>query len=138
MKLKVITSIAIEKNKKFLVLKRSKHDTMPGLWEFPGGKVEAGETLKNSAEREVLEEAGVNPKRLDYRGYSERFKEDRDEDTGYHTIVHHFYCNDFTGEIKISEEHEEFKWKSKEEILSMKEGKDIGSDTAIFFNLKFG
>ncbi|MBU5537678.1 MAG: NUDIX domain-containing protein [Candidatus Aenigmatarchaeota archaeon] len=39
MKLKVITSVAIEKDGKFLILKRSSYDTLPGMWEFPGGKV---------------------------------------------------------------------------------------------------
>ncbi|MEM5805949.1 MAG: NUDIX hydrolase, partial [Candidatus Aenigmatarchaeota archaeon] len=95
MKLKVITSVAIEKDGKFLILKRSSYDTLPGMWEFPGGKVKAGEKLIDSAKREVIEESGLTLNKLIYKGYSERFSEDRSVQTGYHTIIHHFYCKDF-------------------------------------------
>lgn len=135
MKIKIITSIVIEKDGKFLIMKRAPHDTMPGLWEFPGGKVDAEEKLIDSAKREVKEESGLIPNKLEYKGYTERFSEDRNVKSGYHTIVHHFYCNDFNGEIKVSEEHTEFKWVTKSEILKMKVGKEVGNDTVEFFKL---
>lgn len=92
MKIKAITSIAIEKNGKYLILKRSPYDTMPRLWEFPGGKLDVGEKLEDSAKREVIEETGLIPNKMKYKGYSERFSEDRNVQSGYHTIVHHFYA----------------------------------------------
>lgn len=136
MKIKIITSIAIENNGKFLILKRSPHDTMPRMWEFPGGKVDDGEKLKDSAKRETMEESGLIPNKLEYKGYSERFSEDRNVQSGYHTIVHHFYCDDFKGKVKLSEEHTDFKWVTKGEIMKMKAGEEIGSDTVEFFKLK--
>jgi len=136
MQFKIITSTCIEKNKKFLILKRSKNDTMPGLWEFPGGKIVIGEKLKESAKREVFEETGLTIKNIEYIGYSERFSEDRNVKSGYHTLVHHFYCSSFKNDLKISEEHEKFKWSTEKEILSMKIGREIGTDTINFFNLR--
>lgn len=137
MKIKVIASIAVENDGKFLILKRSPHDTMPNLWEFPGGKIIVGEKIEDSARRELLEETGIEATELEYKGYTERFSEDREFYSGYHTIVHHFYAKRFKGNVKLSEEHSSFKWLTKDEILKMKVGEEIGSDTAAFFDLKF-
>jgi len=132
MKVKVITSIAVEMKGKFLVVRRAPHDTMPLLWEFPGGKLESDETLEQCAIREVEEETGLKTKNAEYKGVSERFNEDRNYNSGRHTIVHHFYVKKFTGEVKLSRDHTDFKWLTKKEILKMKVSKDIGTDTIYF------
>jgi mutator protein MutT len=44
---------------KFLIGQRPEGKPLAGLWEFPGGKVEAGETPAEAAARECLEEVGV-------------------------------------------------------------------------------
>ena len=44
---------------KILIDKRRLGDSFGGLWEFPGGKKEAGETIENCIKREVLEELGI-------------------------------------------------------------------------------
>ncbi|MBU5537128.1 MAG: NUDIX domain-containing protein [Candidatus Aenigmatarchaeota archaeon] len=134
MGMKIITSIAIEKNNKFLILKRAQNETYGSMWEFPGGKVDANEKLVECAKREVIEESGLIPNKIIYKGYSERFTEEINGDSG-HVIVHHFYCNDFKGKVKLSREHTDFKWITKEEILKMKMGGEIRSDTVEFFRL---
>lgn len=132
MRIKMITSIAIEKDGKFLIIKRAEHDTMPGMWEFSGGKVDPKETLEQCAKREVKEETGMKARNIEYKGVSERFSEDRNTNAGYHTIVHHFYTNKFNGKVRLSKDHTDSKWLTKEEILKMKVGKDIGTDTVCF------
>lgn len=134
--IKVITSVAVEKNGKFLIVKRNQDETMPGLWEFPGGKLNPDETLENCAIRELLEESGLEATKIEYRGYTERFVEDRGFKSSCHTLAHHFYVSKFKGEVRLSEEHQDFKWITKEEIFKMKVGKEIGTDTIQFFNLK--
>lgn len=47
------------KGPKLLVTKRPKGAHLAGLWEFPGGKRERGESFEACAEREVLEEVGL-------------------------------------------------------------------------------
>jgi A/G-specific adenine glycosylase len=49
----------IERNGKYLIQKRPSSGLLAGLWEFPGGKREPGETLEEALAREVREELGV-------------------------------------------------------------------------------
>jgi 8-oxo-dGTP diphosphatase len=59
---KTATPIAIavvEHDDRFLIGRRPPGVTLAGFWEFPGGKVEIGETAAECAARECLEEAGV-------------------------------------------------------------------------------
>jgi 8-oxo-dGTP diphosphatase len=45
---------------KVLIARRPVGDRLAGLWEFPGGKIETGETPQACLEREMAEEFGVN------------------------------------------------------------------------------
>ena len=54
-----VSAALIEQRGEFLIARRSAQDTLGGFWEFPGGKVEKGETLQECLEREILEELGV-------------------------------------------------------------------------------
>ena len=52
----VVTAAVIEQNGRFLVTRRPRGVHLEGLWEFPGGKCEPGETHVASLEREIAEE----------------------------------------------------------------------------------
>lgn len=56
---KEIVVAAIRKNGRYLLGKRPADGLLGGLWEFPGGKVEAGEDHERALMREVLEELGI-------------------------------------------------------------------------------
>ena len=59
----VIPSIALGDNDgRILLAKRPRNKPMAGLWEFPGGKIENGETPEQALMREIDEELGVNTK----------------------------------------------------------------------------
>ena len=57
--MKRVSAALIEQRGEFLIARRSAQETLGGFWEFPGGKVEKGETPQECLEREILEELGV-------------------------------------------------------------------------------
>ena len=57
--MKVVTAAIIQDQGRFFVARRGPGEKLAGLWEFPGGKVEPGETLQESLTREIKEELGV-------------------------------------------------------------------------------
>src|SRR5262245_31633618 len=59
MNITVVVAAIVQRNGKILITRRFDHVHLPGLWEFPGGKVEAAESLEAALEREILEELGV-------------------------------------------------------------------------------
>jgi len=63
----MITVVAaiIRRHGRILICRRMNHVHLPGLWEFPGGKVEGGESLKAALKREILEELDVDVDVLD-------------------------------------------------------------------------
>jgi len=55
----VVLAAVIERDGRFLVTRRLDHGHLPGVWEFPGGKCEAGESHEACLARELMEELGV-------------------------------------------------------------------------------
>ncbi len=50
----------IFQDEKILVCQRTRHQTMPLKWEFPGGKIEPGEQPRDALHRELEEELGID------------------------------------------------------------------------------
>ncbi|HCC48927.1 MAG TPA: 8-oxo-dGTP diphosphatase MutT [Elusimicrobia bacterium] len=60
--MKQVTAAVIEKDGKILIAQRRRGDVLAGKWEFPGGKLEQGETPEACLRRELMEEFGVDTK----------------------------------------------------------------------------
>ena len=61
MKTVLVSAVAlIDVDGRVLLAQRPEGKSMAGLWEFPGGKVEAGETPEAALIRELEEELGIN------------------------------------------------------------------------------
>ncbi len=85
-----------------VLLIRKKKGFGIGKYNGVGGKVEEGESLEEAARREVVEEVGVEPLDLEYRGVL-KFYSSRDEPDW---IVHVFVCRRFRGTPRPSDEAE--------------------------------
>lgn len=108
-KKKVIAGL-IKKDNTFLIAQRAKKDFLYGKWEFPGGKMEQGETEQECLKRELREEFGIEAIIGDY----------------FHTVSFEhknqpmemlvFFVPSFSGEITLYEHHQ-VKWVKKEDLL---------------------
>jgi len=58
--MKRVVAALIVKDGKILVCQRTRHQTMPLKWEFPGGKIEEGEQPRDALRRELEEELGID------------------------------------------------------------------------------
>ena len=57
--MKRVVAALILQDGKLLVCQRTRHQTMPLKWEFPGGKIEEGEQPRDALRRELDEELGI-------------------------------------------------------------------------------
>jgi 8-oxo-dGTP diphosphatase len=60
MSVKRVVAALIWKHGSVLICQRTRHQTMPLKWEFPGGKIEEGEQPRDALRRELEEELGIN------------------------------------------------------------------------------
>jgi 8-oxo-dGTP diphosphatase len=58
--MKRVVAAIIRRGDEILVCQRTRHQTMPLKWEFPGGKIEHGEQPRDALRRELDEELGIN------------------------------------------------------------------------------
>jgi 8-oxo-dGTP diphosphatase len=58
--MKRVVAALVFQDEKILVCQRTRHQTMPLKWEFPGGKIEPGEQPRDALHRELDEELGID------------------------------------------------------------------------------
>ena len=111
----VLTAILKDKDL-LLVVKRNENDDLyPGAWEFPGGHLEDGETLKDGLKRELEEEIGFTD---DFEPIITHYYDEVKEKNGklIHDLEIDFIINVDSSKVnvKLSEEHCDYKWVTKD------------------------
>ena len=96
---------------KYLILRRSAASkNNAGKWDFPGGKVDAGERFDEALTREVEEETGLKINLLRLAGSAQSQARDR-------IIVYLFMEAESAGSsVCLSSEHTEYRWVSTQEL----------------------
>jgi 8-oxo-dGTP diphosphatase len=100
-------SAAIFRGGKLLLLKRAKSPGH-GFWSLPGGRVEFGESLHIALAREVDEEAGLKIDIVALAGWREVLP--ATGGSGGHYLIMSFAARWSAGEVRLNEEHDDFKW----------------------------
>lgn len=104
-----VVAAIIKRNDTYFLARRAAHKVHPGKWEFPGGKINKGETPEKALERELFEEFGIMSK------------------SGKHVLSHQFDYGTFQinlmayevsyhgGPFKLTD-HDQIAWVRLEEI----------------------
>ena len=107
-KFDVVAAIII-KDDKYFIAQRNRNKHMGLSWEFPGGKVEEGESFEIALKREIEEELNIEI------NIKNKLGEENYQDDKINVKLHYFICSHFNGEIILSE-HEDSAWVTKNEF----------------------
>jgi 8-oxo-dGTP diphosphatase len=108
--IEVVAAIIIHNNQ-ILCVQRSENklNYISQKWEFPGGKIEVGETREETIKREILEELKLNIK------VEEEFITVSHQYPDFHLTMHSFICSTENKELTLTE-HIDYKWLNKNEL----------------------
>ena len=115
-KLHIVAVVAVIRNDegKFLVLKRHEREVAyPGMYTFPGGKVEENDTVQETLEKEVREETGLVLKRGKVLLKDKSFV----RPDGQTVKAFSYLCDvENTNGVKISDDFTDYRWVTLEEL----------------------
>lgn len=109
-KIEVVAAVIVRDDKIFATQRG--YGEFKGGWEFPGGKMEPGETPQEALHREIQEELETEIKVGDFITTVEY------DYPNFHLTMHCFICSIISGNLTLLE-HEDARWLSKDELNSV-------------------
>ena len=116
---KIVLTGILKDDNEFLIVKRNENNELyPGAWEFPGGHLENGETIKDGLKRELFEEIGFNE---EFDPIITHYYDEIKNKKGnlIYNLEIDFIINVNKNDINVilSNEHCDYKWVGKESSL---------------------
>ncbi|SDB46927.1 8-oxo-dGTP diphosphatase [Desulfonatronum thiosulfatophilum] len=100
--IKVVAAVAWREGR-YLAVQRPEGKPMAGFWEFPGGKVEPGETLEQALVRELREELAITPENFF------PWREKKHQYPDFHVHLYFFWVTSFQG-MPVPLENQDLAW----------------------------
>lgn len=119
-----VGALIVEKGRVVLI-KRGKAPLL-GEWSIPGGMLELGETLRQGAEREALEETGLAVRATELLGVFDRVVPDADGKIIYHYVLIDFFCERISGDLQAGADAADAQWFTPDEAARL----PLAEDTA--------
>ena len=107
-----VVAAIIKQEDSILVTQRG-YGEWKGFWEFPGGKMEEGETQEEALVREIEEELDILIE------VGERIETVDYDYPQFHLVMYCFLCKIISGKL-VLKEHEAARWLKKNELVSVK------------------
>ena len=101
-----------EKGEEIIFATQRGYGDLKGGWEFPGGKIEEGETSQAALQREIMEELDTEI------AVGELIDTIEYDYPTFHLSMHCFWCEIIKGDL-VLKEHEAAKWLTKEKMDSV-------------------
>jgi 8-oxo-dGTP diphosphatase len=125
-------SAAIIRDGRVFIARRARGPAL-GVWTMPGGMVEAGETLSEALKRELVEETSMTIEPVALAGHREVVVRDSDGKVSRHFVIMCFASRWISGETKLNDELDEFKWLRPSELKDLKTTEGLDEIVAAAF-----
>lgn len=110
--IEVVAAIMMNEQNQIFCAQRKNFGELALKWEFPGGKIEPGETHQKALTREIKEELELTIKVNDYlMKVSHQYKT-------FHLTMYCYYCKILGGTLVLND-HIQFLWMTKEELSTL-------------------
>jgi 8-oxo-dGTP diphosphatase len=109
-------AVVLRADEVLLVRRRNNPDA--GLWGYPGGHVELGETVREAAARELFEETGVVAAPGAYLDALDRITRAEDGSVLFHYLLIAVHCDYRDGQAVARDDAEEARWVAVGDVLS--------------------
>ena len=111
-RIEVVAAVFKNKKNEYFCARRKDEGELALKWEFPGGKIEPGETKEQALKREIEEELSTEIEVLDYITTVEH------QYKTFHLTMHAYHARIINGDLELSE-HTGYKWLPKEKLDSL-------------------